>query len=75
MFIIESLSNDSTSTFCGVEQNTSKQKKTSYTCTCRHYTSHFGIIARARDWSQFGKIDQAVSVIVKSKLTLTRCTV
>lgn len=27
MFIIESLSNDSTSTFFGVEQNTSKQKK------------------------------------------------
>lgn len=53
MFIIEPLSNDSTSTFLVLNKNTSK--KTSYT-----YTKHFGIIVRARDWSPFGKIDLAV---------------
>lgn len=45
--------------FLALYKNTSKQKKKpSY--TCRHYTKHFGIIVRARDWSPFGKIDLAV---------------
>lgn len=57
MFIIEPLSNDSTRIF-GVVQKHQQSKKPSY--TCRHYTKHFGIIVRARDWSPFGKIDLAV---------------
>lgn len=45
--------------FLALDKNTSKpKKKPSY--TCRHYTKHFGIIVRARDWSPFGKIDLAV---------------